>query len=74
MEIGLERNTYNGREMDETTEEICVVIFADPSDFANDTLEDVFSNVGISTISVLITPTADGSATGKIFYLHVFEH
>ena len=55
--------------MDETTEEICVVVFADPSDFANDTLEDVFSNVGISTISVLITPTADGSATGKIFYL-----
>ena len=53
------------------TEEICVVIFADPSDFVNETLESVFFDIGISTITVLITPTADvnSTATGKSFIL-----
>ena len=70
VEIGIERETYNGREIDQMTEEICVVIFADPNDFANETLESVFFDIGISTITALITPTADANstATGKIFH------
>ena len=67
VEIGIEREIYNGREIDQTTEEICVVIFADPNDFANETLQSVFFDIGISTISALITPTTDANstATGK---------
>ena len=61
---------YNGSEFQQTTDEIiiCAVIFANPADFADGSLQGTFNNIGIPTISVQITPAqttgASNAATG----------
>ena len=64
---------YNGSEFRQTTDEICTVIFANPANFADGSLQDTFDNIGITTITVQITPAqttgASNAATGKVILL-----
>ena len=74
VEIGLERLTYIGTEVDEITEEICAVILANPAMFVGGTLQGTFVDIGITTITGTITPqqtvTSPNVATG-MYHLYV---
>ena len=56
VEIGLERLTYIGFEVDEITEEICAEILANPAMFVGGTLQGTFDDIGITTITGTIAP------------------
>ena len=76
VEIGFERLTYVGTEADETTEEICAVILANPASFVGGSLQGTFADIGITTITGTITPqetTGANAATSmhaKSFYMY----
>ena len=76
VEIGFERLAYSGSEVDEITEEICAEILADPTIFVGGSLQGTFNDIGITTITGIITPaetTGSNAATSmhaKSFYMY----
>ena len=67
VEIGFERLAYTGSEVGQVTEEICAVILANPDQFVGGSLQGTFNDIGITTITGIITPqqiTGANAATG----------
>ena len=60
---------YRGREMFQETQEICAVIFANPTVFVGGSPQGTFDAIGIRTITGVITPQESGgsnAAKGKL--------